>query len=90
MENRTVLQDGVIDRIMDREKKNSKQFLSLLIIFQVTFILLFGFFVRYDENWTDEELTRNTFQSLVSVQSGQKRTVRRGRTRRSLIVDAHL
>ena len=71
MEDRTVLQDGVIDRIMDREKKNSKQFLSLLIVFQVTFILLFGFFVRYDEHWTDEELTRNTFQILSQVQSGR-------------------
>ena len=71
MEDRTVLQDGVIDRIMDREKKNSKQFLSLLIVFQVTFILLFGFFVRYDENWTDEELTRNTFQILSQIQSGR-------------------
>jgi len=71
MEDRTVLQDGVIDRIMDREKKNSKQFLSLLIVFQVTFILLFGFFVRYDENWTDEELTRNTFQILRQIQSGR-------------------
>ena len=71
MEDRTVLQDGVIDRIMDREKKNSKQFLSLLIVFQVTFILLFGFFVRYDENWTDEELTRNMFQILSEIQSGR-------------------
>ena len=71
MEDRTVLQDGVIDRIMNREKKNSKQFLSLLIVFQVTFILLFGFFVRYDENWTDEELTRNTFQILSQIQSGR-------------------
>ena len=63
VEMRTILQDEVIDKIMERENKNSKQFLSLLIVFQVTFILLFGFFVRYDENWTDEGLTRNTFKN---------------------------
>ena len=41
------------------EKGNSRQFLLLLIFFQTVFIILFGFFVKYDENWNDDELTRN-------------------------------
>ena len=38
--------------------RNSRQFLLLLIFFQTVFIILFGFFVKYDENWNDDELTR--------------------------------
>ena len=40
-------------------ERNSRQFLLLLIFFQTIFIILFGFFVKYDENWNDDELTRN-------------------------------
>ena len=43
-------------------KRNSRQFLLLLIFFQTVFIILFGFFVKYDENWNDDELTRNRLE----------------------------
>ena len=42
-------------------KENSRQFICTLAVFQVIFIILFGFFVRYDENWADEQLNRNQF-----------------------------
>ena len=42
-------------------KDNSRQFVLALAIFEVIFITLFGFFVRYDEDWTDEQLNRKQF-----------------------------
>ena len=44
---------------------NSRQFVIALAIFEVIFIILFGFFVRYDEDWTDEQLNRNQFSCII-------------------------
>ena len=46
---------------------NSRQFFLLLIFFQTLFIVLFGFFVKYDENWNDDELTRKRLNGIVTV-----------------------
>ena len=43
------------------KKANSKQLFILLAVIEVVFITLFGFFVRYDEQWSDEETTRYRF-----------------------------
>ena len=50
-------------------KNNSRQFILALAIFEVIFIILFGFFVRYDENWTDEQLNRNQFAWILANHS---------------------
>ena len=50
-------------------ERNSRQFLLLLIFFQTIFIILFGFFVKYDENWNDEELTRNRLKIVKNVKN---------------------
>ena len=47
-----------VDNEENSGNRNSRQFLLLLIFFQTVFIILFGFFVKYDENWNDDELTR--------------------------------
>ena len=43
------------------KKTNSKQLLILLAVIEVIFITLFGFFVRYDEQWSDADTTRYRF-----------------------------
>ena len=43
------------------EMFKSKQFLFLLITIQVIFIILYGFFVRYNETWDDTDTTRKCF-----------------------------
>ena len=50
-----------VDNLSERSSAtgNSRQFYLLLIFFQTIFIILFGFFVKYDEKWNDAELTRN-------------------------------
>ena len=50
-------------------KENSRQFILALAIFEVIFIILFGFFVRYDEDWTDEQLNRNRFSCIQTNDS---------------------
>ena len=50
-------------------KENSRQFILALAIFEIIFIILFGFFVRYDEDWTDEQLNRNQFSSILTNDS---------------------
>jgi len=48
------------------KKTNSKQLLILLAIIEVIFITLFGFFVRYDEQWSDADTTRHRFYTLLT------------------------
>ena len=46
------------------KKTNSKQLLILLAVIEVIFITLFGVFVRYDEQWSDGDTTRNGFPTF--------------------------
>ena len=48
------------------KKTNSKQLLILLAIIEAIFITLFGFFVRYDEQWSDADTTRHWFYIFLA------------------------
>ena len=48
------------------KKTNSKQLLILLAVIEAIFIILFGFFVRYDEQWSDADTTRHRFYIFLA------------------------